>query len=221
MKIIKNKFLLLLLLLLFILFFIYFNLLKKIDHFENKECKNTSFCAFDVNQNKCVCASQKDDARLQFPNNPNCCETKCNALPKEKCVQNKLNTKYYCNIAGKCKEYNATIQDSVIMANICGIDNVTNQYIMPFMSKEECINKSDPCSKYNDEKLGISDREKSCLNNTNCGMCYNESGEGKCVTGSPMGPSDMDSYYFCKPSERKSDGSNNGIYKYGKKFSGL
>ncbi len=228
---IKNKFLLLLLLLLlllFILFFFYFYLLKKkvekMDTFNNQkseECKNTSFCAFDVNQNKCVCASQKDDARLQFPNNPNCCEIKCNALPKEKCVKNDLNIKYYCNIAGKCKEYNATIQDSVIMANICGIDNVTNQYIMPFMSKEECINKSDPCSKYNDEKLSISDREKGCLNNTNCGMCYTPSGVGKCVTGSPMGPSDMDSYYFCKPSERNSNGLNGGIYKYGKIFSGL
>jgi hypothetical protein len=211
------------------LFYLYLSFIKykknsyfekyKNEKYKNQEnCKNTSFCAYDINQNKCVCASQKDDARLQFPNDPNCCETQCNTLPKEKCVQNELNTKYYCNIGGVCKEYNATIQDSVIMANICGIDNVTNQYIMPFMSKEECINKSDPCSKYNNEKLGVSDRERSCLNDTKCGICYNESNVGKCISGTPEGPNDMSTYYFCKPSQRNSDGSNTGIYKYGKKF---
>ena len=39
--------------------------------------------------------------------------------------------------------------------------------------------------------------------------------------GSPAGPNDLDKYYFCKPSERKSNGSNAGIFKYGKEFTGL
>ncbi len=194
--------------------------------FEEKECKGTSFCAYDLNKDKCVCASQKDDARLQFPNNPECCDIQCNALPKEKCVKpNELNVKYYCNVAGQCKEYNATMKDSVIMANICGIDNVTNQYIMPFSSKEECERSSDVCNKYNDKNVSAAQIEKNCLNDTNCGMCYNESGIGKCVLGSPAGPNDLDKYYFCKPSERKSTGSNTreagGIFKYGNIFTGL
>lgn len=190
---------------------------------ENNKCKGNAFCAYDLNKDKCVCASQKDDARLQFPNNPECCDIQCNALPKEKCVKpNELNLKYYCNVAGKCKEYNATMKDSVIMANICGIDNVTNQYIMPFASKEECERSSDVCNKYNDivnvKNLSAAEVEKGCLNDTNCGMCYNESGVGKCVLGSPAGPNDLDKYYFCKPSTRKSNGSNGNIYKYGKEF---
>ncbi len=187
---------------------------------ENKEsCKGNAFCTYDLNKDACVCASQKDDARLQFPNNPDCCDIQCSALPKEKCVTpNDLNIKYYCNIAGKCKEYNATMKDSVIMANICGIDNVTNQYIMPFSSKEECENMSDVCNKYNNKNLSAAEVEKGCLNDTNCGMCYNESNVGKCVLGSPAGPNDLDKYYFCKASERKSNGSNAGIFKYGKEF---
>ncbi len=188
----------------------------------NTNCKGNAFCAYDLNKDACVCAYQKDDARLQFPNDPNCCNIQCNTLPKEKCVKpGDLDIKYYCNVSGKCKEYNATMKDSVIMANICGIDNVTNQYIMPFSSKEECENMSDVCNKYNDKKLSTAEVEKGCLNDTNCGMCYNESGVGKCVSGSPAGPNDLDKYYFCKPSERKSNGSNNGIFKYGKEFTGL
>lgn len=190
---------------------------------KEKECKGRSFCAYDLNKDKCECVSQKDDARLQFPNNPECCNIQCNTLPKEKCVKESttvdgLNLKYYCNVAGKCKEYNATMKDSVIMANICGIDNITNQYIMPFSSKEECERLSDVCNKYNDKNLSAAEVEKGCLNDTNCGMCYNESGIGKCVAGSPTGPNDLDKYYFCKPSEQKSNGSNGGIYKYGKEF---
>ena len=190
---------------------------------KNNDCKGTAFCAYDLNKDKCVCASQKDDARLQFPNNPKCCDIQCNALPKEKCVKSsELNLKYYCNVGGKCKEYNATMKDSVIMANICGIDNVTNQYIMPFASKEECERMSDVCNKYNNivnvKNLSTAEVEKGCLSDTNCGMCYNESGIGKCVSGSPAGPNDLDKYYFCKPSERKSNGSNGNIYKYGKEF---
>ncbi len=188
----------------------------------NQNCKGNAFCAYDLNKDACVCASQKDDARLQFPNNPNCCNIQCNALPKEKCVKSgDLDIKYYCNVSGKCKEYNATMKDSVIMANICGIDNVTNQYIMPYASKEECENMSDVCNKYNNKNLSAAEVEKGCLNDTNCGMCYNESGVGKCVMGSPAGPNDLDKYYFCKPSERKSNGSNAGIFKYGKEFTGL
>ncbi len=219
------------LLLLLLLFFIFYYTSSSIEKYtsedgdkdKNKQiCKGTPFCAYDTQKQKCGCAYQKDDARLQFPNDPNCCETQCNALPKEKCVANNdLQVKYYCNRGGVCQEYNATIRDSVIMANICGIDNVTNQYIMPFASKEECQRSSDVCAKYNDDKLSKSEQMKGCLGDTNCGMCYNESGEGKCVSGSPMGPNDLSTYYFCKPSERKSDGSNRGIYKYGMEFTGL
>ncbi len=198
------------------------NIEERAKNENNQNCKGTPFCAYDLNKDACVCASQKDDARLQFPNDPNCCNIQCSALPKEKCVaRGDLDIKYYCNIAGKCKEYNATMKDSVIMANICGIDNVTNQYIMPYASKEECERSSDVCNKYNDKNLSAAEVEKGCLNDTNCGMCYNESGVGKCVSGSPAGPNDLDKYYFCKPSERKSTGSNAGIFKYGKEFTGL
>ncbi len=198
------------------------DLLIVTERFEkNNNCKGNAFCAYDLNKDKCVCASQKDDARLQFPNNPDCCESQCNTLPKEKCVKpNDLNIKYYCNVSGKCQEYNATIKDSVIMANICGIDKTTNQYIMPFSSKEDCERLSDVCNKYNDKELSNSQIEKNCLNNTNCGMCYNETGVGKCVSGSPAGPNDLNTYYFCKPNERKSNTHQvGGIYKYGKEFS--
>ncbi len=186
---------------------------------ENNECDNLGlnyFCAYDFNENNYKCAGQKDDARLQFTGiNPKCCKKDCSK------DEEKSSIKYYCNIAGKCQEYNATIKDSVIMANICGIDNVTNQYVMPFISKEECEKNSDICNKYNDKKLSLKERENSCLNDTNCGICYSENGEGKCVMGSPAGPADLDTYYFCKPSERNNNGSNNGIYKYGKEFSSL
>ncbi len=230
--ILKNIIYLLLIIILFLVmkyFYLknfYKSFIKIKEDFENKvgeedkknKCKNTSFCAYDLNKNKCVCASQKDDARLQFPNEPNCCETECSNLPKEKCVnQNDLNVKYYCNVGGICKEFNATMKDSVIMANICGIDNVTNQYIMPYASKEECMYRVDVCNKYNEPKL----KENECLKDKNCGLCYNESGLGKCVMGSPVGPNDLSTYYFCKPNERKSNGSNNGVYKYGSEFSGL
>ncbi len=238
MKNIKNKvynkylkyIIIILILIVFILSMKYFylkhyfkNFLNTRETFEQENnCKGNAFCAYDLNKDKCVCASQKDDARLQFPNNPDCCTTQCSALPKEKCVAPQdLDIKYYCNVSGKCKEYNATMKDSVIMANICGIDNVTNQYIMPFSSKEECERSSDVCNKYNDKNLSAAIIEKNCLNDTNCGMCYNESGVGKCVSGSPAGPNDLDAYYFCKPSTRKSNGSNNGIFKYGKIFTGL
>ncbi len=209
--------LLLLFLILFALF-LFFLLLQKV-RIESFQCKDQSFCAYDTQKESCVCARQKDDARLQFPNDPDCCDRNCSTLSKEQCMGNDMNVKYYCNVSGKCKEYNAYIQDSVIMGNICGIDNVTNQYIMPYASKEQCEKSSDVCAKYNDEKLSVSEREKGCLQDTNCGMCYNEEGKGKCVSGSPMGPNDMSTYYFCKPNERKSNGSNQGVYKYGKLFS--
>ncbi len=190
---------------------------------ESSSCKGTPFCAYDVKEDKCKCASQKDDARLQFPNDPSCCDTLCSALPKEKCVSNNElpNLKYYCNVSGKCQEYNATMKDSVIMANVCGVDGTTNRYIMPFTSKEECIRLSDPCNKYNDDKLSAAIQENSCLDDKNCGWCVNESGNGKCVSGSPAGPNDLDTYYFCTPSEAKSTGSDKGIFKYGKIFTGV
>jgi hypothetical protein len=235
----KRRGRLLLLFLVLLTLFVLFVLVQKV-RIESFQCKDQSFCAYDTQKESCVCARQKDDARLQFPNDPDCCDRTCSTLPKEKCMGNdmttplseslllpepnvpgKLNIKYYCNVAGKCKEYNAYIQDSVIMGNICGIDNVTNQYIMPFASKEECERSSDVCNKYNNKNLSAAEVEKGCLNDTNCGMCYNESGVGKCVSGSPAGPNDLDKYYFCKPSTRKSNGSNAGIFKYGKEFTGL
>ncbi len=200
----------------------------KMEQFEdvgNPGCVGKSFCAYDVKEEKCKCAGQKDDARVQFHNNPECCERTCNLLPKEKCLATQekgpVPIKYYCNVAGKCKEYDATVQDSVIMANICGLDGTTGQYIMPFASKEECEKKSDPCNKHNDEKLTPTEQKKGCLADTNCGWCANQSGVGKCVMGSPAGPADLDKYYFCNPSQANPDGSEKGIYEYSGIFTGL
>jgi hypothetical protein len=191
----------------------------------NPGCVGKSFCAYDVKEEKCRCAGQKDDARVQFENNPECCERTCNLLPKEKCLATQekgpVPIKYYCNVAGKCKEYDATVQDSVIMANICGLDGTTGQYIMPFASKEECEKKSDVCDIHNDSKLTPTEQKKGCLADTSCGWCANQSGVGKCVMGSPAGPADLDKYYFCNPSQANPDGSEKGIYEYSGIFKGL
>ncbi len=198
------------------------------EHYGNSPCPKDSYCAYNVQNEQCECVSQKDDARLQFPNSRDCCPQKCHLRSKAECMSSNSNPnpnpnpnsnpKFYCNLGGVCKEFSAASHDGQIMANICGIDQITNQYIMPYASKEECAASADPCGKYNDQKSErISDRN-GCLSNTNCGICYNENSDGKCVSGTPLGPNDPSTYYFCKPGDRKSNGSLKGVYMYGKEF---
>lgn len=173
---------------------------------------STSYCAFDHNANQCKCVYQKDDARLQLWNDASCCDRMCSALPKEKCIANEEPINYYCLVGGKCQANRATIKDSQIMANICGVDSVTNQYIAPFSSKEECEARANVCDKYNAPGQSQTQKKDACLKDTNCGWCSNAEGEGKCIPGTPLGPNDLDTYYFCTPSK---GGTNKGAYEYG------
>jgi len=184
----------------------------------NKKCGNNffesnSFCQLNVNTNKCECKFQKDDIKTAFNSPQICCNEMCNKIPAEKCVSNNEFTSvpYYCNIGGKCKKYEGTIISSHISANNCGTDPLNNQLLLPFSSKDECEKTINVCDKYNNPKNTPNQNRDSCLKDTACGYCRNEFGEGKCISGNPSGPNDLEKYYYCIP--QKVNAKN--TYEYG------
>ena len=203
-----------------ILIFIFFFINKKSnEYFKNKEnqidkCNNffdkNSFCVLDIDKNICDCKFQKDNVKYIFDSPENCCKRNCNKLSPKECVERDRNTKipYYCNIGGKCIEYKGTIIDSHIAANNCGNDPLNNQILLPYSSKEECEKSTDYCDKYNIANRSNSLNKSECIKDFNCGFCTNDSGGGKCISGTAEGPLDLQKYYYCNTNER------NNINKY-------
>lgn len=213
-------------LILFLLFFlinkyfnviIYENFLEENSSLEEEtECNSffdkNSYCVLDVDENKCDCKYQKDNVKYIFESPENCCKRNCNKLSAENCVNRDRKTKipYYCNIGGECKKYEGTIIDSHIAANNCGNDSLNNQILLPYSSKEECEKSVDYCDKYNKLNQSNSLRKSECIKDTNCGFCTNDSGGGKCISGTAEGPLDMQKYYYCNANTR--DNINKYIY---------
>jgi hypothetical protein len=137
----------------------------------------------------------------------------CRQLTKETCVKSAgySNIPYYCNIGGVCKEYKGTINNNQISANNCGTDPLNNQILLPYASKAECEKTVDVCDKYNDPLNSKHTNEKDCLKDNVCGFCKNDTGNGKCISGTISGPLDLEKYYYCDPA----DVSGKNSYKYG------
>ncbi len=169
-----------------------------------------SFCQFDLNDNKCKCKYQKDEVKYALDSPVPCCDRLCSLLPPEKCMMadNLKPVTYYCNIGGVCQERTATIRNNMISANNCGNDPLTNELLLPYATKEECMNTIDPCDIYNNDKLNESEKKSVCLKDPRCGFCTNQFGEGKCVSGVTDGPLDRMKYFYCLP------GQTDDKYKY-------
>ena len=211
---------LILILIIFVLFglFIFSKVfLKNIESFKDNKCNKffnkNSFCQFNKDTNKCDCRLQKDDIKYSFNSPETCCTENCKLLNEEECIFNDKSKKvpYYCNIGGKCKEFQGTIINSHISANNCGTDPLNNQLLLPYASKEECMKTVDVCDKHNISTRTMNVNRSECLKDVNCGFCTNDTGSGKCISGTISGPSDLQKYYYCTPYQ--TDGKNN--YEYG------
>lgn len=198
-------------LIIFLIICMFYLFTRKIEMFDNKDIipcnnffSNNSFCMYDVDNNLCNCRYQKDHVRYIFDSPENCCQLECAKRSKETCLDNKQFTKmpYYCNIAGKCKEYKGTINENHIMANNCGTDPLNNQLLLPYASLDECQKSLDPCDKYNDPSKSVHYNREICLKNVNCGYCTNDSGGGKCISGNASGANDLQKYFYCNPTSR-------------------
>lgn len=173
-----------------------------------------SFCQFDKDKSICNCRYQKDDVRYTFQSPETCCNNICRKLNKENCLNNKgySEVPYYCNMGGDCKKFYGTIISGQISANNCGTDPLNNQILLPYSSKEECLNASDPCNRYNIPERSIQKNKEECLKNDNCGFCTNSTNGGKCISGTISGPLDLQKYYYCSPGGAK---FSNNKYFYG------
>lgn len=191
-----------------LLFFIINYFLIKKEYFIGEETcndffKNNSFCSLNKDEDKCNCLYQKDSIKYQFNSPEGCCKTNCSKLPLDKC-NNKINKDYgvknipyYCNIGGKCIKYNGTISNAHISANNCGIDPLNNQLLLPYNTLEECNRSIDVCDKYNNKNKSVKQNKEDCLKNQNCGYCTDDTGSGKCISGTATGPNDLLKYYYC------------------------
>ena len=206
-------------LILFIIIFLFILINSSFtEHFKNNYCnpffKNNTFCTYNVDTNTCGCTFQKDGVNIPYQAPETCCNNECSTKTKETCntpIESKEGS-YYCNINGKCKEYKGTIMNSHISANSCGTDQLNNQLLLPFTSKEMCESSLSPCDMYNNRKLSTDEKKSECLKNTNCGFCTNNFGFGKCIDGTAEGPIDLTKYQQCvvNPSS-----GNNFKYEYG------
>ncbi len=180
----------------------------------NYSCNNffnkNSFCSSDIETDKCKCTFQKDDLRYSFHSLENCCTKVCMKYAPEKCLNTTpfLSKNYYCRYGDKCKEYKGNILNSRISANNCGNDPLNNQLLLPFADKAQCEKTIDVCDKYNIVDRSIHVNKSECLKDTNCGFCSNNTGGGKCISGTAEGPLDLNKYYYCSPS------SPNKTYSY-------
>ena len=177
-------------------------------NFNNNECpkimkKKTNFCNWNKNSNKCECVFQEGDSYLY--NFPTCCNQQCSNLSKNECIPDK-NLKYYCfNENGTdCVKYNAFLYSNKISGNVCGLNILTNNYMKPYLTYNECKRDLNPCIKNKDKN--------SCVNDNRCGWCSNEEGEGLCIEGTAMGPIDLNKYSFCVPNQI----GNKNSWSYGK-----
>ena len=180
------------------------------EHYENNKCpkiidKKKAFCVWSKQNKKCQCKYQKDYVDITFPIFPNCCERNCSEKNEKNCEDIKkkpLPFYYWCPDADKCKRYKGFVNKNNVSVNNCGISSLTNELLLPFYNKSDCMKSITKCDKYN---KGSIDSKKKCLKNRFCGWCTNNSGKGKCVEGTPIGPLDYNRY-TCKPN--KKDGKN-------------
>jgi hypothetical protein len=222
---IKNLFyiyiILLIILIILILLFLknkYFNINYK-ETFQNscnKFFKGKTFCQLNKNNNKCECKYQKNGINYPFIAPEPCCDNKCSKIKPEDCHEPnpKLQSSYYCNVAGKCLEYKGTIKNSRISQNNCGLDPLNNQLLLPYITKQECERRNNPCDKYNKLNESTIEKKDFCLKDTNCGFCTNSYGEGKCIGGTASGPNDILKYFYCLPRQTNTSKDNNK-YEYG------
>jgi hypothetical protein len=182
----------------------------------NKFFKDNSFCAIDINKKKCSCRFQKDDIKINFSAPGVCCERNCNKIPLEECIENNNFTKipYYCNIGGKCTEYEGTIINSHISANNCGTDPLSNQLLLPYDNIDDCKKSIKVCDKYNISNRSVHLNKADCIKDINCGYCTNGDGIGTCIDGTDEGPNDLQNYFYCNPTT-KNDNSGINQYTYG------
>ena len=163
--------------------------------------KNNSFCVWAKHQKKCQCKYQKDSVDITFPVFPDCCKEDCSKKNENNCED--INKKpfpfyYWCVSENKCKKYRGFINKNNVSANNCGIGALTNQLLHPHYSEDECKKSISICNKFNDNSI---DSKKKCLNNRLCGWCTNNSGLGKCIEGTPIGPIDYNKY-SCRPNNK-------------------
>ena len=186
--------------------YIYYSIPRKLEHMTSENCnlnlKNRApFCTWDVPQNKCICAFQKDNLNRYFDVPSSCCPLDCNVLTKEQCIargNNENNVKqayFYCPNKGICERLVAYQDANKISNNYCGIDPLTNQLIDPFLTAEECNNGISLCAKYDNYSVG--EKKAKCLADTNCGWCTNSQGIGDCVDGTATAPLNIYKYNFC------------------------
>ncbi len=216
-----------------IICYLYFSIYEKYDNYysdfnfdvdinnqneknENKEysCngyfKDNSFCQIDSDTNDCNCKYQKDNLRYVFNSPETCCNKLCSKYTNNTCVTNTpyLSHKYYCRKGNICEERNGIILNNKISSNNCGNDPLNNQILMPYTSKEECERMTDICDKYNNNERSEHINKAECLKDVNCGYCSNNTGGGKCISGTASGPVDLNTYYYCTPQ------SPNKTYSY-------
>jgi len=179
----------------------------------NNFYKGKTFCQLNKNINKCECKYQKDGINYPFSAPEPCCDNKCSKMKPEECHEPnpKLQSSYYCNVAGKCIEYTGTIKNSRISQNNCGLDPLNNQLLLPYITKEQCNSQNNPCDKYNKLNMSTMEKKNFCLKDTNCGFCTNSYGDGKCIGGTASGPNDIIKYYYCIPGQT----NNTNKYQYG------
>tara|TARA_Y100001958_G_C20978366_1_gene370557 strand:- start:41 stop:685 length:645 start_codon:yes stop_codon:yes gene_type:complete len=100
---------------------------------------------------------------------------------------------YYCQVDGECKERLIDIKNPV--ANNCGYNNLSEKMNNAYLTKNECINSIDPCEKHNHNKSEC--LKDDMLKKYKCGWCTGADGNGKCVSGTPIGPNNKT--YKCRP----------------------
>jgi hypothetical protein len=172
----------------------------------NDECNlnlkdKTSFCTWDVKNDKCKCVFQKDSLNTNFSVPNSCCPLDCGILTKGQCVargqtgEESDQAYFYCPNKGVCEKLVAYQDANKISSNYCGYDTLTNDLIYPYLTSEECVNNLSTCSKYN-EYTG-NQKKVNCLDDSNCGWCTNAQGIGDCVEGTPSGPVNIYKYDFC------------------------
>lgn len=165
---------------------------ENFQNYVNPFYKNKSFCSFDKDSKKCKCTYQKDGINIPYNSPASACNYECLNKDEKNCVsKNNQQDNYYCIDGNQCKEYKGSIQNKYISINNCGIDKLTNLLKLPYATKESCESSIKACDKYNDSKLSKSERKKKCLQDTNCGYCSNQFGDGKCVEGTASGPLDL------------------------------
>ena len=196
------------------IFYIYNNLLiEKFQNYVNPFFKNKSFCSYDKDLSKCKCTYQKDGINIPFNSTSSSCNNECLNKSKENCNKNinkSNNLYYYCKKDNKCIKYQGTNLNKYISVNNCGIDKLTNQIKLPYLTKDSCLKSISVCDKYNKNNYSKSEKKKKCLENTSCGFCTNKFGDGLCLEGTPDGP--LNSNSNCSPNNFQ---NNSNKYEYG------